>query len=173
MNKIHILDCTLRDGGYCNQWEFGYENIKKITHSLVDAKIDIIECGFLTNKIEYDLNVTKFCTITQLASVIPSERRGKLFVAMVNYGEYSAEELPDFDGTSIDGIRVAFHKKDLDSALELCRRIKNKGYKVFVQAMVSLCYTDVEFISMIEKVNQLQPYAFYIVDSFGMMKKRT
>lgn len=21
-NKIHILDCTLRDGGYVNDWEF-------------------------------------------------------------------------------------------------------------------------------------------------------
>ena len=29
MNKIQILDCTLRDGGYCNQWEFGYKNTKK------------------------------------------------------------------------------------------------------------------------------------------------
>ena len=20
MNRVHILDCTLRDGGYCNLW---------------------------------------------------------------------------------------------------------------------------------------------------------
>ena len=26
---INILDCTLRDGGYINNWEFGLENIKK------------------------------------------------------------------------------------------------------------------------------------------------
>ena len=30
MSRISVLDCTLRDGGYCNGWKYGYENIKKI-----------------------------------------------------------------------------------------------------------------------------------------------
>lgn len=29
----------------------------------------------------------------------------------MNYGEYNIEDLPDYDGSSIDGIRIAFHKK--------------------------------------------------------------
>ena len=37
MNKVHILDCTLRDGGYCNEWRFGFDNIRKITSGLVEA----------------------------------------------------------------------------------------------------------------------------------------
>ena len=41
---------------------------------------------------------------------------------------------------------------------------------MFVQAMVSLSYSDEEFLSLIHQVNGLKPYAFYIVDSFGMMK---
>ena len=50
MNNIKILDCTLRDGGYVNNWEFGGRTIKKIISKLVQANIDIIECGFLTDK---------------------------------------------------------------------------------------------------------------------------
>lgn len=172
MNAIHTLDCTLRDGGYCNKWNFGLDNIKKITSGLVDANIDIIECGFLTDKEKYDPNVTKFNKLEQLLDVIPEIREGKLFVAMMNYGEYKIDDLPDYDAQSIDGIRVAFHKKDLLEALELCKQIKAKGYKVFVQAMVSLCYSDEEFLSMIQEVNEFEPYAFYIVDSFGMMKNK-
>lgn len=30
MNTVHVLDCTLRDGGYCNQWQFGHEITKKL-----------------------------------------------------------------------------------------------------------------------------------------------
>ena len=71
MNLVHVLDCTLRDGGYCNQWKFGFENTKKITKGLVDSGIDIIECGFISDKVIYDKNVTKFCTIEQIADVIP------------------------------------------------------------------------------------------------------
>lgn len=170
MNTVHVLDCTLRDGGYCNQWKFGFDNIKRITAGLVESGIDIIECGFITDKVNYNPQVTKFNTIEQLSKVIPDDKEEKLFVAMMNFGEYNAEELPDYDGSSIDGIRVAFHKKNLAESLELCKKIKSKGYKVFIQAMVSLSYTDEEFLDMIHQVNDIQPYSFYIVDSFGMMK---
>ncbi|MCM1231783.1 MAG: aldolase catalytic domain-containing protein [Ruminococcus flavefaciens] len=172
MNKVQVLDCTLRDGGYCNEWRFGFENVKKITSGLVDAGVEIIECGFITNRVTYNPDVTKFTTVDEAARVIPKERDGKLFVAMVNYGEYKNEDLPAYDGTSIDGIRVAFHKKNRFDALKLCKQIKAKGYLVFIQAMVSLSYTDNEFLDMIHIVNDVQPYAFYIVDSFGMMKEK-
>ena len=172
MNKIHVLDCTLRDGGYCNQWQFGFENIRKITEGLVEAGIDVIECGFLTNRVSYNRDVTLFNTIEELAAVIPANRENKLFVAMVNYGECDIDSLPICDGTSIDGIRVAFHKKDLEESMKWCQQIQDKGYKVFVQPMVSLCYSDEEFLDLIHQANELKPYAFYIVDSFGMMKNR-
>ena len=61
---------------------------------------------------------------------------------------------------------------DMLGGLEACRTVKEKGYKVFVQAMVSVAYTDEEFLELISKVNELEPYAFYIVDSFGMMKRK-
>lgn len=172
MNNIRVLDCTLRDGGYCNDCQFGFGNIKKITAGLVEANIDIIECGFLTNKVLYHQDVTRFTSLDEVAQIIPRERTGKLFVALMNYGDFEPNELPDYDGHSIDGLRVAFHKKDRIKALEVCKKIKEKGYKVFIQPMVSLSYSDEEFLDLICRVNEFEPYAFYIVDSFGMMKKK-
>lgn len=170
MNNIHILDCTLRDGGYCNEWRFGFENAKKITSGLVEANIEIVECGFLTNKTRHETDITKFNNVGEITEIIPENKEGKLFVAMMNYGEFNIEDLPENDDSSIDGIRVAYHKKNRYDALELCKKIKAKGYIVFVQPMVSLSYTDDEFLEMIRLVNDFEPYAFYIVDSFGMMK---
>lgn len=172
MNKVHVLDCTLRDGGYCNDWQFGFENVRKITEGLIKANIEIIECGFLTDKVKYDKDSTLFTSIEEIAKIIPEEKDDKLFVAMMNCGEYSIEDLPTYDGTAINGIRVAFHKKNRHEALELCKQIKAKGYLVFVQAMVSLNYSDEEFLEMIQCVNEIDPYSFYIVDSFGMMKEK-
>lgn len=172
MNKVHILDCTLRDGGYCNQWKFGFENINRITAGLAEAGVEIIECGFLTDRVSYEQDITKFTTVEEAARVLPPDRKGRLFVAMVNFGEYDVNSLPCYDGTSIDGIRLAFHKKDMAEAMRLCRIIKEKGYKVFVQPMVSLGYSDEEFLELIKIANETEPYAFYIVDSFGMMKKK-
>lgn len=173
MSTISVLDCTLRDGGYCNQWQFGKENIHKIINGLDQAGIDIVECGFLSQKISsYDADISKYNDVDQVAAFLPSNHGRQTYVCMMNYGEYNPDELKAHDGKSIDGIRVAFHKKDLDNGLELCQRVKEKGYKLFVQAMVSLNYSDEEFLNLIRRCNELHPYAFYIVDSFGVMKRK-
>ncbi|MDY4193974.1 MAG: aldolase catalytic domain-containing protein [Bariatricus sp.] len=172
MRRVQILDCTLRDGGYCNDCHFGFENEKKIVNGLVEANIDLIECGFFRESVEYDSDYTRFNSLEQVGRIIPQNRVGKLFVVLADYGKFDPKKLPDFDGSSVDGIRVAFHKKDMIGGLEACRKVKEKGYKVFIQAMVSVAYTDEEFLELISKVNEIEPYAFYIVDSFGMMKRK-
>ena len=166
--KKFILDCTLRDGGYCNNWNFGKENIKKIISGISDANIDIIECGFLTNKQNYDENNSKFTEISQLNKFIGKNK--KMYVLMSNYGEYNFDLLPHNQGV-IDGIRLAFHKKDMFAALSDSKCIIEKGYKLFLQAMVTMNYSDEELLNLINLVNLIKPYAFYVVDSFGAMRK--
>lgn len=172
MNSISCLDCTLRDGGYCNNWEFGKQNIQKIVEELVNSKVDIIECGFLVNKISYDNNVSKYNHVSQIETILPSGVSSCLFVAMINYGEYDISLLPNCKQTKLDGIRVAFHKKNYKEAIQLCGEIDRKGYLVFLQPMVSMLYIDSEFEDLVREANQLHPYAFYIVDSFGTMDQQ-
>ena len=172
MRHIQALDCTLRDGGYCTDCCFGFENERKIVSGLMEANIDIIECGFFMNTVKYDRDHTRFTSLDQVAQIIPEKRDGKIFVMLADHGKFVPEDLPVCDGTSVDGLRVAFHKKDMIGGLEDCRIVKEKGYKVFIQAMVSVSYADEEFLDLIRRVNEIEPYAFYIVDSFGMMKKK-
>ena len=54
MGELKLLDCTLRDGGYVNDWKFGHDNMVSIFERLVDAEIDIIEIGFLDERREFD-----------------------------------------------------------------------------------------------------------------------
>ena len=44
--SINILDCTLRDGGYYNNWNFNKPLVKKYLSSIKAANIDIVEIGF-------------------------------------------------------------------------------------------------------------------------------
>lgn len=171
MTNISILDCTLRDGGYCNDWKFGCNNIKKIIENLKNAKIDMIECGFLTNKVQHNPDSTQYRKMYDIPTFINSSK-DTMYVCMINFGEYEIEELPVASDTNINGIRVAFHKKDAHDAIKFCKEIKQKGYKVFVQPMITLNYSDEEFISLIQMANEIKPYAFYIVDSFGVMKRK-
>jgi Isopropylmalate/homocitrate/citramalate synthases len=171
MNSVRILDCTLRDGGYVNGWNFGKDKINTILEKLVSARIDIIECGFLTNSSIYDSDHSKYNSITEINTRLIFDSADIMYVCMINYGEYNLSDIPEKKGNLIEGIRVAFHKEDLLEALEFARGVKEKGYKLFLQPMVSNTYEDLEFIELIKLANKIEPYAFYIVDSFGVMKK--
>ena len=172
MGKIRLLDCTLRDGGYCNQWAFGRKNIRKIIMGLEESGVEIIECGFLNEKIQYSQDCSRFNSLKQAEGFITQNKKSTQYVCMVNYGDIDAAKLPEYENGMIDGIRVAFHKENIDEAMELCRIIKEKGYKIYIQPMVVLDYTDEEFLRLVHKANEIKPYAFYIVDSFGVMKKK-
>lgn len=171
MGKIKILDCTLRDGGYVNNWEFGSESILKIVKKLNKANIDMIECGFIQNK-GYKVGSTLFDGVERINNFFSDLTDEINLLAMINYGQYDINDIPEYnDSFRIKGIRVAFHKEEVNEALNYCKEIKKKGYKVFVQPMSTISYKDIEILDMVEKVNDMELYAIYIVDSFGVMKK--
>jgi len=167
-----ILDCTSRDGGYVNNWEFGEFEISEIISSLLKANIDIIEIGFVTNQIVYDKKLTKFTSFDIFNSFKVLNEYTGFKVIMINFGEFPLDLVPEKKHSIIDGIRVAFHKKDIEMALLFSKSLILKGYKVFIQPMVTAIYSSEEFIYLLKKVNEIKPYSFYIVDSFGYMDSK-
>lgn len=65
MENIRLLDCTLRDGGYINDWNFGEKTIRSIIDRLIEAKTDLVEVGFLRN-CTYDPDRTLFHSVREL-----------------------------------------------------------------------------------------------------------
>ena len=45
-NKITILDCTLRDGGYYNNWNFSLTQITDYLKVIQEIGVDVVEIGF-------------------------------------------------------------------------------------------------------------------------------
>lgn len=169
MSKISLLDCTLRDGGYVNNWEFGVSNIEHIIESLLAASVETVECGFLNNAKEAKNNQSVFATIDEAEKYCPKVNTNNLAL-MINCGEYNTKDLPEYQGGNISTIRIAFHKHQLGESQELCIALKNKGFKVFFQPMYVLGYKDFELLNLIELANKNALDAFYIVDSFGTMR---
>lgn len=172
MTNVQVLDCTLRDGGYINNWNFKEKNINNIIKELQSAKLDIIECGFLREGINYDADKSIFDSLDRLKNVLPSTKGNEKYVAMINFGDFDINNIPVFDGSSIDGIRVAFHKSKRYEAIDYCTELAKKGYMTFIQPMVTINYSDAELLELVKLANEFEPYAFYIADSFGMMKSK-
>ena len=166
MGNIMILDCTLRDGGYINENNFGEKNIKKLIKYLKSAKIDIIECGYLMDNIEYDKNKTEFLSMKQAEPFLAPDNS---YTLMLLGEKYKIENLPDNTGGKIDTIRMSFHKKSLQKAIEYAKKIKEKGYKLFLQPTSIMSYTEEEIKKMLKELNDLDVECIAIVDTFGQM----
>ena len=170
MDRINILDCTLRDGGYVNDFNFGHVVLKDIVQKLSSASIDIIECGFLKSG-AFDVNRSLFGSVEAVKKMIGNKNPNLLYVGMVQYGGISNEEIAICDGTSIDGIRLTFHEHEIAPAFVLGRQLIDKGYKVFMQPVGTMTYTDEALLKLITRINELKPFAFYLVDTLGTMYK--
>ncbi|MCR5692228.1 MAG: aldolase catalytic domain-containing protein [Eubacterium sp.] len=170
MKRVQILDCTLRDGGYIVDSMFGDNAIKGIIQGLTDSGIDVIECGFLKDQPRQD-GSTVFNCAAQVRPFLPIDRRQASYVCLADYSRYHIDNLEPYDGSSIDGVRACFFKNERYDVIEFCRQIKEKGYKLYVQPVDILGYNDGELLELIESINEIEPYAFSIVDTFGSMYK--
>lgn len=171
MSDIKILDCTLRDGGYINNWQFGRRNIKNIIRCLEDAKIDIIECGFIRD-VDLDEDSSVYTSMDQLGRIISPKNPEILYAVMIEYHNHVEDKIPPYNGISADIIRITFRHNEWENTKEVVRALIKKGYKVCVQPVGTVSYDDESLLKLIKDVNEIKPYAFYLVDTLGVMYRR-
>ena len=173
MSGISIMDCTLRDGGWINGFEFGKQGMQDILNHLYDSKIEYVELGYVDRGHGSRQDRSMFVDMDAIKEngLLDNKRESTQLFVMIDYGKYPVEELPESSESGIDGIRLCFHKKNKDDILEVGRTIIDKGYKLIIQPMVCTRYSESEFVQFIFSLMHTIPeiYGFYIVDSFGMM----
>ncbi len=169
MNKhINLLDCTLRDGGHIVNGVFGEGTITNTIKHLVESKIDIIEAGFLWNE-KLNADSARYYSVSDVKRILPEDLGSSKIALMADF--IDLEHLEPYDGT-VEFIRLSFKRWRLDWAIKTANILQDKGYKVFINPVNNNVYSDKEYIEVLEKVNELHPYGFSIVDTFGVMRLR-
>lgn len=170
MKNIQLLDCTLRDGGYINDWNFGSDELVSIFERMVNAGVDIIETGFLDGRRPFDINRSIMPNTDCVQKIYGRvDKMRAMVVGMIDYGTCPVENLTPCEDSYLDGIRVIFKKHRLKEAIAFCERVKKLGYKVFVQAVSITSYSDEEMYELVEEVNRIEPYAVSVVDTYGLL----
>lgn len=170
MGEIKLLDCTLRDGGYINDWEFGHNNLVSVFERSVEAGIDIIEVGFLDERRTFDINRSIMPGTDCVEKIYGKlDRKGAMIVGMIDYGTCSLEHIKPCEQSFLDGIRVIFKKHLREEAMAFCGELKKLGYKVFAQLVSVTSYDDEEMNDLIRLANKIKPYAVSMVDTYGLM----
>lgn len=171
MSKSYrLLDCTLRDGGHVNDFNFGFEKIKRISKGLVDTGLDIVELGFFRS-CDYDEDKTLFNKVTQAEKIVRDlEPKKTKFSMMIRPDWCDISLLDASDRISI--IRFAFHKRDIDLVQAQAQRAISLGYEVYLNPVNITGYQDSEIVLMLEKLSSLKVSGVSIVDTFGCMNER-
>lgn len=172
MKQINLLDCTLRDGGYVNDWHFGEKAIRNIGKKIVLAGIEYFEIGFV-RECEYNKDYSLFNGNESVKDMIAPKNLQTKYVGMIDMGKPIAlDKLGKKTPDGFDVFRVIFKKSKVQEAYSYIKQLIGLGYEVFAQAVGTDAYTDEEFIELIDRFNVLSIKAFYIVDSFGLIKKK-
>lgn len=170
MKELKLLDCTLRDGGYVNDWEFGHDNIVSIFERLVDANVDIIEVGFIDDRRSFDMNrsiMPDTASVEKIYGLL--DRKQAMVVGMIDYGTCALKQIQPCSESYLDGIRVIFKKHIRKEAIQFCAELIKLGYKTFVQLVSVTSYSDEEMLDLIRMANEIKPYAVSMVDTYGLM----
>ena len=170
MGEIKLLDCTLRDGGYVNDWKFGYSNLISAFERLINAGVDIIEIGFLDERRSFDID-RSIMPSTECVERIYGKvnKKNCMIVGMIDYGTCSIGQIQPCSESYLDGIRVIFKKNIMHEAMEFCRQIKELGYRVFSQMVSITSYSNEELDEFITLANEIKPYAVSMVDTYGLL----
>ncbi len=172
MKDIKVLDCTLRDGGYVNDWNFGHNNLVSMFERSIAANIDIIEIGFLDDRREFDINRSIMPDTDCVERIYGDiDKKNAMVVGMIDYGTCDISNIKRCSESYLDGIRVIFKKHLMCEAMEYCAKLKKLGYKVFAQLVSVTSYSDEEMLALIKLANEVKPYAVSMVDTYGLMNQ--
>ncbi len=172
MGNVYLLDCTLRDGGYINDWAFGKDALNSVFERLVSAGVDVIELGFLDARRPFDENRSIMPDTASMERIYGKLDKGNsMVVGMIDYGTCPIEQLQPCKDSYLDGIRVIFKKHRMAEALDFCKQVKALGYKVFTQAVSITSYSDEELLELAAQVNAVGPFAVAMVDTYGLLSQ--
>lgn len=170
-----ILDCTLRDGGYYNNWVFSKSLVNDYLNKISKSGVKIVELAFrFKNKNKFG----EFGHLTEKKIKKLKLSKNLEFALMINCKEFIINSKVDLSlldkffvkksKTKISIIRLASNYSELEESLIIAKHLFHKGYKVFLN-MMQITTLEKRKLNIIAEELKKDKYVsvFYIADSLG------
>jgi 4-hydroxy 2-oxovalerate aldolase len=170
--KIKVVDCTVRDGGLINNWQFSDDFVRAVFKALSAAGVDYMEMGYIASKKMFsptEFGKWKFCDEKDIKKIIGDEKGNMKLSAMVDIDRVEFSDILPKEKSSLDMIRVATYVQDIDKAIALVNHIHEKGYETTINIMAISKALETELNEALEQLNKTPVKVVYIVDSFGAL----
>ncbi|GAB6926822.1 hypothetical protein JCM10914A_08050 [Paenibacillus sp. JCM 10914] len=171
-SQTKIVDCTIRDGGLVNNWDFSVEFVQNLYAGLNEAGVDYMEIGYKNSpkllKGADQAGPWRFLDDDFLKEVIPLKGKTKLS-ALVDIGRVDVDDILPREESLLDLIRVACYIKDVDKALALVQTFHDRGYETTLNIMALSNVMENELQEAFEMIKDSVVDVVYIVDSYGSL----
>lgn len=168
--EIKVIDCTVRDGGLMNKWQFDDKFVSHVYRALSDAGIDYMEIGYLSSEKAFargEYGPWRFCAEKDLKRIVgEGEKRIKLS-AMADIGRIEEQDIPPKEESSLDMVRVACYVHQIDSAIALAHHCREKGYETTINLMAVSTVGLRDLQEALDDLARCNVPIIYLVDSFG------
>ena len=181
MKKIKILDCTLRDGGYYNNWDFPKDLVDNYLGAMSKIGVDYVELGFRSFEKKGFRGPNWYTTENYLNNlVIPKNINVSV---MVNASELISHSLGCLKATKlmfvsrkkskIKLVRLACHFQEFEKTTKICELLKSMGYLVAINLMQISEQSKEKILSVAKIAQEIKPDILYFADSLGGMATST
>ena len=182
MNDIKLLDCTLRDGGYYNNWDFSSDLVTDYLEAMVSIQADYVEIGFRLISNNDFKGGCAFSTDIYINSLnIPEALRNKIGV-MVNGSDILSQGNSKSDihkvleelfvprqQSPVSLVRVACHVNEFEDCLPAAIWLKEQGYKVGFNLMQINNANEEKIAKLLKLANAYPIDVLYFADSMGSL----
>jgi 4-hydroxy 2-oxovalerate aldolase len=167
---LQVIECTVRDGGLMNKWQFSEDFVRSVYHALGKAGVDYMEIGYISSEGMFsrdEMGPWKFCSEDDLKRVIGDEDKKVKLSAMADIGRIANEDIPLCTESSLDMIRVACYVHQVDKAIALAEHCMEKGYETTINLMAVSTVNQRDLEEALEDLAKSKVPVIYLVDSFG------
>ena len=180
MSKIIHLDCTLRDGGYYNNWEFDIDLINEYLNALENINIDYVEIGFRIIEKFKDKGPNAYSSENFLRKLkIPKKIKIGIMVNasdLINSNTkidlLIKKNFIEKKKSVIKLIRLACHFHELEKIKIFSKKLKKLGYQIGINLMQISEKKKEEIIKAAEIINKIKPKVLYFADSLGSLNSK-
>jgi 4-hydroxy 2-oxovalerate aldolase len=170
--QIKVLDCTIRDGGLINNWQFSNEVVRKVFLALSAAGVDYMEIGYKSSEQYFsraEHGAWKFCTEEDIKRIVGEVDTKMKLSAMADIGRIDSEDIPPKKDSILDMIRVACYAKEIDKGIALAHECIDKGYEATINLMAVSKVLERDLDEALDDLSKSHVPVIYLVDSFGAL----
>jgi 4-hydroxy 2-oxovalerate aldolase len=168
--QIKVIDCTVRDGGLMNKWQFSDDFVRHVYQALARAGVDYMEIGYLSSEGMFcrkEVGAWKFCAENDLRRIIGEEEKKIKLSAMADIGRIDYTDIPVQSESSLDMVRVACYVHQVDKAIALAEHCLDKGYEATINLMAVSTVNQRDLEEALDDLAKSRVPIIYLVDSFG------